>query len=59
VAQALVQIARKSDARILVTARKLIELNASHRVLTKAGFQSSGVVVDREDGEVLEWVYGG
>ena len=59
IALALVDIARSADPSVVVTARTLIEPNASHRVLTKTGFRCAGVVVDPEDGEVLEWVCDG
>jgi RimJ/RimL family protein N-acetyltransferase len=56
-AQALTALALRTDERTIVTARTLIERNPSQRVLEKAGFRNAGVVVDPEDGEVLEWVY--
>lgn len=58
VAALMIEIAKTADPSV-VTARTLIEPNASQRVLTKAGFRNAGVVIDPEDGEALEWVYEG
>ena len=59
VAALMIEIAKVADPSVVVTARTLVEPNASHRVLIKSGFRNAGVVVDPEDGEVLEWVYEG
>ena len=52
----LIDIARRADGALTVTARTLPETNASTRVLEKNGFHLSGTVTDPEDGEVYEWV---
>ncbi|MEM6800240.1 MAG: GNAT family protein [Bacteroidota bacterium] len=56
--QALVAIALRESPDIKITARTLREENYSTKVLRKNGFSLAGTVVDPEDGEVWEWVYG-
>ncbi len=51
----LVQIALKASPYLLVTARTLMEENASTRILKKNGFSFFGPVSDPEDGQVWEW----
>jgi RimJ/RimL family protein N-acetyltransferase len=55
--QSLLKIANSKDSTIRVSARTLKDRNASHRVLEKCGFEASDVVVDPDDGEVLEWFH--
>jgi [ribosomal protein S5]-alanine N-acetyltransferase len=54
-AEALVAYAVSTGEVRLVRAHTLPEPNASTRVLTKAGFQRVGQVVDPEDGLVWRW----
>ena len=54
-AQALTIFAFDSGEVRLVRAHTLAERNASTRVLTKAGFQFMGEVIDPEDGLVWRW----
>ena len=54
-AQALTIFAFDSGEVRLVRAHTLAERNASTRVLTKAGFQFMGEVIDAEDGLVWRW----
>lgn len=54
-AEALVEIAFRSSAVRRVIAHTLPELNASTRVLQKAGLTFAGEVVDPEDGKVWRW----
>lgn len=51
----LVLLAKKTDPFLLITARTLMESNASTRILEKNGFRKTGVVRDAEDGDVWEW----
>ena len=51
----LVLLARQTDPSIRVTARTLMETNASTRVLKKNGFEFTGIVNDDDDGDVWEW----
>lgn len=53
----LVNIALKHDLNLFVTARTLMEENASTSVLRKNGFKFIGIVNDPEDGDVWEWQY--
>lgn len=55
-AEALVRIAAAAQpAATLVRAHTLPQVNASGRVLEKAGFRRCGEVVDPEDGLVWRW----
>ena len=54
-AEALTIHAFNHDSVRLVRAHTLPELNASTRVLTKAGFRNVGEVIDPEDGPVWRW----
>lgn len=51
----LVAVARRYDPTIAVTARTLLERNASHRILEKLDFRRIDLVEDPEDGTVVEW----
>jgi RimJ/RimL family protein N-acetyltransferase len=53
----LVNIALKEDSGLNITARTLMEENASTTLLKKNGFIFSGIVNDPEDGDVWEWHY--
>lgn len=54
-ARQLVAIARQTDPEIVVTARTLPEENPSTSVLRKLGFVQRSLVLDEEDGEMMEW----
>lgn len=51
----LVQIARKNNPKITITAQTLPEFNASNSILKKQGFEFVGSLVHPQDGEVWEW----
>lgn len=54
-AKALVELANSTDPDLLVTAQTLVDRNASHRILEKAGFEPQGTMNHPEDGMVLNW----
>jgi [ribosomal protein S5]-alanine N-acetyltransferase len=51
----LIELARKTDPSVRVTAQTLPTENASTRVLQKLGFTRIGEVNHPEDGLVWEW----
>lgn len=51
----LVEFARKTDPKIVITAQTLPQENASTTVLRRNGFQLSGPVHHPEDGLVWHW----
>ena len=51
----LVLLSLKSDPTIRITARTLMENNASTKILKKNGFEFKGIVFDEDDGDVWEW----
>jgi ribosomal-protein-alanine N-acetyltransferase len=53
----LVLLARDTDPGVRVTARTLMEENASVKLLKRNGFVFRGVVNDEDDGDVWEWEY--
>jgi RimJ/RimL family protein N-acetyltransferase len=53
----LVSLALETDPSIKITARTLLELNASTQVLKNNGFKSVGIFKDEEDGDVWEWEF--
>ena len=53
----LVLLSLKTDPSIRITARTLIENNASTIILKRNGFEFVGTVYDDEDGDVWEWEY--
>ena len=55
VCRLLTKMAIEEDPKVRVTARTVMEENASTRVLKKNGFKLNGVVNDPEDGLVWEW----
>jgi len=57
ICRSLVQLAFDIDPSVIVTARTLMEENASCKILKKNGFTKKGVVNDPDDGDVWEWVY--
>jgi ribosomal-protein-alanine N-acetyltransferase len=54
-ARALLEKARGEDPAVVVTARTLPQECASTRILTNAGFNFEGELVDPEDGTVWSW----
>jgi RimJ/RimL family protein N-acetyltransferase len=52
----LIELAKKSNPDIIITARTLPEKNFSTRILEKNGFTNMGPIEDPEDGIVWEWV---
>ncbi|MEJ7643984.1 MAG: GNAT family N-acetyltransferase [Chryseolinea sp.] len=57
ICRTLVQLALRTDPSVVVTARTLMEENASCKILRKNGFVNKGIVTDADDGDVWEWVY--
>lgn len=55
----LVGLALESDPAVKITARTLLDGKASAKILLRNGFECKGVVIDEEDGEVLEWEFKG
>ena len=53
----LTELSLKFDPTIIVTARTLMEENASVKVLRKNNYEFTGVVTDPEDGDVWEWKF--
>ncbi len=53
----LVKIALQHQPNLLITARTLMEENASTSILKKNGFKYVGIVNDPDDGDVWEWEY--
>ena len=53
----LVVHAQQTDSNLLISARTLPSHNYSTRILEKNGFKLSGPVIDKEDGEVWEWIF--
>lgn len=51
----LVLLSLQTDPAIKITARTLQDSYASIKILEKNGFECLGIVVDEEDGDVLEW----
>lgn len=51
----LVALALQEDPSVRITARTLMENNASVQILKRNGFTCLGSVYDEEDGEVWEW----
>ena len=51
----LVELARATDPRVIITARTLREESYSTRILKRNNFVKKGTVVDPEDGKVWEW----
>lgn len=51
----LVLISLKTDPLIKITARTLMESNASTKILKRNDFEFVGIVNDEEDGNVWEW----
>jgi len=52
----LISIARATDPSAIITAKTAPEMNASAKILQKAGFQYTGVVQDEGIGDAWEWV---
>ena len=55
ICQELTKIAINEDLQLRITARTLMEENASTKILKKNGFKFMGIVNDLEDGDVWEW----
>jgi len=53
----LVLLSLKTDSSLKITARTLLENNASTTILKRNGFECVGIVNDEEDGEVWEWEF--
>ena len=53
----LVSLSIRTDPSVRITARTLMEPNASTRVLKNNGFEFIGIVYDAEDGNVWEWEF--
>ena len=57
IAKTLVDLALKTDANLIITARTLAEENFSTKILKRNQFKFLGNVFDEEDGELWEWEY--
>lgn len=57
ICQKLVKLALLTDSQIKITARTLPDNFPSIAVLKKNGFDYVGIVSDKDDGDVLEWLY--
>jgi RimJ/RimL family protein N-acetyltransferase len=55
----LVVLARKTDPEVIITARTLPENGFSSKILQKNNFRQQGIVFDKDDGYVWEWLYEG
>lgn len=53
----LIEIAHKEDPTVMITAQTLKTNIPSHKILLKNRFIQSGINVDDEYGEILEWTY--
>ncbi len=53
----LVLLSQQTDPSIRITARTLLENNASTTILKHSGFNCTGIVFDEEDGNVWEWEF--
>ena len=53
----LVLLSLKADPSLRITARTLMENNASTTILKRNGFKCVGIVKDEEDGDVWEWEF--
>ena len=52
----LVSISRKTDSKLIITAKTAPEFNASTKILQKNGFQYSETVQDHEIGDAWLWI---
>jgi hypothetical protein len=52
-----VLLAQRTDPKLIITARTLVEHNYSTKILQRNGFRLLGNVWDKEDGDVWEWLY--
>ncbi|MCE3229390.1 MAG: hypothetical protein K0S32_3941 [Bacteroidetes bacterium] len=55
----LIEIAKKTDPKIAITAKTAPEKNSSTTILEKCGFVFSAIVQDHEIGDAWEWVLPG
>ena len=53
----LVMLSQMTDPSVIITARTFLQENYSTKVLRNNSFECIGTVIDKEDGEVWEWVY--
>lgn len=53
---ALISLARETDRALVITAKTAPEHNASTRILSRHGFEFTGIVQDHEIGDAWEWV---
>jgi len=53
----LVSLALETDPSLKITARTILEVNASTQVLKHNWFKNVGIVTDEEDGDVWEWEF--
>ncbi len=52
----LISIAKATDPTIVLTAKTAPEQNASTKILSRNGFEYSGVVQDDEIGDAWQWI---
>ncbi|WP_317897591.1 GNAT family N-acetyltransferase [Aurantibacillus circumpalustris] len=53
----LVELALKTDSKVIISAQTLPEENASTSILKKNGFVFTGETTDEEVGVAWEWIY--
>lgn len=53
----LIEISQKEDPSVIITAQTLKTNIASHKILSKNHFKQTGIIVDDDYGEILEWTY--
>jgi [ribosomal protein S5]-alanine N-acetyltransferase len=59
ICRSLVLLALRTDKNIIITARTLPENGFSSKILQKNNFRHLGIVWDKDDGYVWEWLYEG
>lgn len=53
----LVQISLNNNSSVLITAQTLKTNIPSHKILLKNHFIQTGIIIDDEYGEIMEWTY--
>ncbi len=57
ICKSMVELSKRTNPEIIITARTLPETNYSTRILEKCGFEFQGTTNDKDDGDVWEWKY--
>lgn len=53
----LIELCLKTDSSVIISAQTLKTNVPSHKILTKNRFRQTGVIIDDEYGEIMEWTY--